>query len=378
MRILLVGEFSRLHNSLKEGLTALGHEVVIIANGDGFKNYPADLSTKAKWCETKLGNIPRQIIFRLTRFDIARIEFGIRFYFHLNKLKDFDVVQFINEAPIQTTPSLERFLLKKLIHQNKKIFLLCCGVDYLVAQHLIEKKERYSIMNPYFENPKSKKEYQFLLDFLSKSHKKTHQLIYQNIHGLIASDIDYLLPMQGHPKFLGLTPNPINTAAIDFSELKIDDKIILFLGINRGTYFTKGITFFEKALEIVKEKMGDQIEIIIAENLPYQTYINQYNRAHIILDQVYSFDQGYNALEAMAKGKVVFTGAEIEFEKYYNLTEKVAINALPDVDSLVKDLTHLIENPSEISAIGRRARTFIEEHHNYKNCAEDYLSKWTN
>lgn len=378
MRILLVGEFSRLHNSLKEGLTALGHEVVIIANGDGFKNYPADLSTKAKWCETKLGNIPRQIIFRLTRFDIARIEFGIRFYFHLNKLKDFDVVQFINEAPIQTTPSLERFLLKKLIHQNKKTFLLCCGVDYLVAQHLIEKKERYSIMNPYFENPKSKKEYQFLLDFLSKSHKKTHQLIYQNIHGVIASDIDYLLPMQGHPKFLGLTPNPINTAAIDFSELKIDDKIILFLGINRGTYFTKGITFFEKALEIVKEKMGDRIEIIIAENLPYQTYINEYNRAHIILDQVYSFDQGYNALEAMAKGKVVFTGAEIEFEKYYNLTEKVAINALPDVDSLVKDLAHLIENPAEISTIGKRARTYIEEHHNYKNCAEDYLSKWNN
>jgi hypothetical protein len=378
VRILLVGEFSRLHNSLKEGLTALGHEVVIIANGDGFKNYPADLSTKAKWCETKLGNIPRQIIFRLTRFDIARIEFGIRFYFHLNKLKDFDVVQFINEAPIQTTPSLERFLLKKLIHQNKKTFLLCCGVDYLVAQHFIEKKERYSIMNPYFENPKSKKEYQFLLDFLSKSHKKTHQLIYQNIHGVIASDIDYLLPMQGHPKFLGLTPNPINTAAIDFSELKIDDKIILFLGINRGTYFTKGITFFEKALEIVKEKMGDRIEIIIAENLPYQTYINQYNRAHIILDQVYSFDQGYNALEAMAKGKVVFTGAEIEFEEYYNLTEKVAINALPDVDSLVKNLTHLIENPSEISTIGKRARTFIEEHHNYKNCAEDYLSKWNN
>lgn len=378
MRILLVGEFSRLHNSLKEGLTALGHEVVIIANGDGFKNYPADLSTKAKWCETKLGNIPRQIIFRLTRFDIARIEFGIRFYFHLNKLKDFDVVQFINEAPIQTTPSLERFLLKKLIHQNKKTFLLCCGVDYLVAQHLIEKKERYSILNPYFENPKSKKEYQFLLDFLSKSHKKTHQLIYQNIHGVIASDIDYLLPMQGHPKFLGLTPNPINTAAIDFSELKIDDKIILFLGINRGTYFTKGITFFEKALEIVKEKMGDRIEIIIAENLPYQTYINEYNRAHIILDQVYSFDQGYNALEAMAKGKVVFTGAEIEFEKYYNLTEKVAINALPDVDSLEKDLAHLIENPAEISTIGKRARTYIEEHHNYKNCAEDYLSKWNN
>ena len=124
MRILLIGEFSRLHNSLKEGLVAHGHEVVIVANGDGFKNYPADLSTKAKWCETLIGNIPRQIIFRLTKFDIATLEFGIRFYFHLNQLKNFDVVQLINEAPIQTTPKLERFLLKKIFKHNKKTFLL--------------------------------------------------------------------------------------------------------------------------------------------------------------------------------------------------------------------------------------------------------------
>ena len=376
MRILLIGEFSRLHNSLKEGLVALGHEVIIVANGDGFKNYPADLSTKAKWCETKLGNIPRQIIFRLTRFDIARIEFGIRFYFHLNKLKDFDVVQFINEAPIQTIPSLERFLLKKLIHQNKKTFLLCCGVDYLVAQHFIEKKERYSIMNPYFENPKLKKEFSYILNFLSNNHKKTHDLVYRNIEGVIGSDMDYVLAMQKHPRFLGLIPNPINTDTIEFSELKIEAKIIIFLGINRGTYHTKGIPFFEKALELIKVKYTSKIEIIIAENLPYQTYINQYNRAHIILDQVYSFDQGYNALEAMAKGKVVFTGAENEFTQYYNLTEKVALNALPDLDYLVKELDYLIENPTEITAIGSRARKFIEKEHNYIAVAAKYISKW--
>ena len=376
MRILLIGEFSRLHNSLKEGLVALGHEVIIVANGDGFKNYPVDLSTKAKWCETKLGNIPRQLIFRLTKFDIARIEFGIRFYLHLKVLKGFDVVQLINESPIQTTSRFERFLLKKIFAQNKKSFLLCCGVDYLVAKHLIEKKERYSIMNPYFENSKSKKEFSYILNFLSNNHKKTHDLVYQNIVGVICSDMDYLLPMQKHPKYLGLVPNPINTDAIEFSELKIEDKIIIFLGINRGTYYTKGIAFFEKALEIIKVKYSSKIEIIIAENLPYLTYINQYNRAHIILDQVYSFDQGYNALEAMAKGKVVFTGAENEFTQYYNLTEKVTINALPDVDYLINELEHLINNPNEIIAIGKRARNFIEKEHNYIEVANKYLSKW--
>ncbi len=377
MRILLVGEFSRLHNSLKEGLTALGHEVVIVGNGDGFKNYPVDLSTKAKWCETWLGNIPRQAINRIFGFDIATIEFGIRFYFHLKKLKGFEVVQLINEAAIQTIPSWERFLLKKLIRQNNKLFLLCCGVDYTVAQFMIEKKPRYSIMNPYFENPKSHKEYGFILDFLSKNHKKTHDLVYRNCRGVIASDIDYVLPMQGHPKFLGLIPNPVNTSQMAFSPLKTDGKISIFLGINKGTYHTKGIVFFEKALETIRAKYAEKVEITISESLPYNEYIKLYNAAHIVLDQVYAFDQGYNALEAMAKGKVVFTGAEKEFLAYYHLKEnEVAVNALPDADSIVNQLSYLIENPEEIERIGKRAAQFIQKEHDYITQAEQYLACW--
>lgn len=378
MRILLIGEFSRLHNSLKEGLVALGHEVIIVANGDGFKNYPVDLSTKARISESKLMKLPRKVIYKLTNIDIAALEFGFRFYFHLKKLKNFDIVQLINEAPIQTIPIFERFLLKKIFKNNTKIFLLCCGVDYVVAKYLIEKKERYSIMNPYFENPDAKKEYLFILDYLKSNHKKTHDLVYQNIEGVIASDIDYLLPLQNHPKFLGLIPNPINTDKIQFLNTAISDKIIIFLGINRGTYFTKGISFFEQALEIIKTNYPDKIEIIIAENLPYLDYISKYNKAHIILDYIYGFDQGYNALEAMAKGKVVFTGAEKEFEKYYNLSDKVAVNALPDVENIVENLSFLIENPDEITAIGKRARSFIEKEHQYVMVAQKYLDVWKN
>ena len=376
MRILLVGEFSRLHNSLKEGLIALGHEVVIIANGDGFKNFPVDLSTKAKWSESKLGNIARQLIYRLTKWDAARLEFGIRFYFHLNQLKNFDVVQYINEAPIQTTPRLERFLLKKLFKNNKKTFLLCCGVDYVVANYLLAKKERYSIMNAYFENPNSKKEYQFIFDFLTPNHKKIHDLVYQNIEGVFASDIDYVLPLQKHPQFLGLLPNPINTTQFRFSQIEITDKIIIFLGINRGTYYTKGISFFEKALEVIQAKYPTKVAVTIAESLPYTEYISLYDQSHIVLDQVYGFDQGYNALEAMAKGKVVFTGAENEFVDHYHLTETVAINALPDVDYLVNKLSYLIENPIEIKKIGAAARQFIEKEHDYIKIAKQYLAHY--
>lgn len=376
MKILLIGEFSRLHNSLKEGLVALGHHVTIIGNGDGFKNYAVDLSTKAKWCESTLGRIPRSIFSRLFHFDIATIEFGIRFYFHLKKLKGFDVVQLINESAIQTVPFLERYLLKKVIQHNNKLFLLCCGVDYTVAKYMMEKKGKYSIMNPYFENPRSHKEYQFILDFLSDNHKKTHDLVYENCRGVIASDIDYLLPMQNHPKFLGLIPNPINTDAIPYIEPDLDGKITIFLGINRGTYYAKGISFFEKALEIITANYSDKINVCVTESIPYNDYIQLYNNAHIILDQVYAFDQGYNALEAMAKGKVVFTGAEKEFTDYYKLDEKVAVNALPIVENIVKELSYLIENPSMIIDIGKRARLFIEKEHHYMKIAEKYLETW--
>ena len=124
------------------------------------------------------------------------------------------------------------------------------------------------------------------------------------------------------------------------------------------------------------QKMGDKIKIISIENAPYATYINSYNTAHIVLDQVYCYDQGYNALEAMAKGKVVLTGAETVFTNHYNLTEKVAVNALPDVNYLVKELIFLIENPKELIAIGKRARTFVEKEHDYIKVAKKYLAVW--
>ncbi|WP_164998642.1 hypothetical protein [Flavobacterium sp. 140616W15] len=49
MRILLIGEYSLLHNSLKRGLTELGHEVVLIGNSNGYRCYPVDYDYEAKY-----------------------------------------------------------------------------------------------------------------------------------------------------------------------------------------------------------------------------------------------------------------------------------------------------------------------------------------
>jgi glycosyltransferase involved in cell wall biosynthesis len=378
MKILLVGEFSRLHNSLKEGLLALGHEVVLVNNGDGFKNFPADISIRANFFKSKLGNIPRQIWFRLFKYDLVLLEHGIRFWWISKKLKNYDIVQFINESPIQTVSKLELFLIKRIFSQNQKVFLLCCGIDYVTVSHMLEKKDRYSVMNAYFEDIlEAKKQYDYFFDFVDKPHQKIHQFLYKNIRGVIASDLDYVRPLLGNEKYLGVIANPINTDKISIIENKISDKIVVFLGINTGNSFKKGISFFEKALAIIQEKYQDKIEILITRNLPYSDYQKHFEKAHILLDQVYCFDQGYNALEAMAKGKVVFTGAEIEFLNHYLLQEnEVAINALPDVAYLVEKLSFLIENPVEIERIGINAIQFIQKEHHYITQAEKYVQVW--
>ena len=203
-----------------------------------------------------------------------------------------------------------------------------------------------------------------------------HEFINSQTKGVLAPDIDYHLPLKGHNHYLGLIPNPINTTKNPYITTIFEGTIRIFLGINRSTYYTKGISFFEEALTIIQKKYGPLVDITIAENVPYETYIKQYNSCHILLDQVYGYDQGYNALEAMAKGKVVFTGAEKEFYEYYNLHEKVAINALPSVDEIVEELSKLIENPKEIEAMGLRARAFVEKHHQHLMIAEKYLLVW--
>jgi glycosyltransferase involved in cell wall biosynthesis len=377
MKILLLGEYSRLHNSLKEGLISLGHEVIIVATGDNFKKYDVDLSIHSAFFSSFwLMQKGKNLAYKITNIDLEKIERALRFYFLLPKLTGFDHVQLINSDAIETYPFLARFLYKKLFKKIKSRSLLVCGDETPVIDYLLKNEMKYSILTPYFEEKSLQKQFQFPLKYSTRSYRKTFDWLKINCASLITSDLDYKIPLEAMEYKVRFIPNPINTDTIKFKELEIKTKVVIFLGINRGSYIKKGISFFEKALTIIKEKYGSKVEIIITENIQYEKYIKCYKKAHILMDQVYAYDQGYNALEAMAKGKVVFTGAENEFTKHYNLTERVAINALPDVDSLVNELSFLIENSDEIIALGKRARTFIEKEHNYVNIAEKYLQVW--
>ncbi|WP_055448195.1 glycosyltransferase [Lacinutrix mariniflava] len=374
MKILLIGEYSNLHNSLKQGLAKLGHDVKIAGLNDGFKNIPVDLKIKKKYDNGFL-KLLKNIIYKFSKIDLHSINVKRQIIKLQSELKNYDVIQFINETPFLCLPKTEKEIFNLLKKNNKKTFLLSCGTDHISIKHANDGLFRYSILTPYLNG---ETDFDSALKYLDAAHTNLHKHIYKNVSGVIASDIDYHIPLIGNEKYLGMIPNPINVELLPFNTLKFKDKIKIFHGINLTSKNRKGNVFFEKALAIIQDKYPNKVTIKTTENIPYKEYIKIYDEAHILLDQVYGFDQGYNALEAMAKGKVVFTGAEQEWLEFYNIKEDtVVINALPDVDSIVKKLEWLILNPENILEISKNARQFIENEHDYISSAKKYINTWT-
>ncbi|UZO80829.1 glycosyltransferase family 1 protein [Aquimarina sp. ERC-38] len=378
MKILLLGEFSRLHNSLKEGLIKLGYEVILAGSGDSFKQYPVDINLDATFIKkSRLLTFVRHAFFKITRFDLASIETYLRFRKIKHVVTHFDVVQLINEFTFNTTPIVEKRLLRHLFDKHNNIYILACGDDYTFISYLLADSFPHSTLTPYLKDKTLKKQYIHTLNYISSERKEISQLIRKNIKGIIPVSVEYLEAYKNERKVVPMIPNPINIEKIKYSELKNENVIKIFHGINSANILKKGNQYFTTALDIIKQKYPSKVEITIVQDEPYELYIRQLEKTHILLDQVYAHDQGYNALEAMAMGKVVFTGAGAYFQKYYQLEKKVAINTSPDVDRIVSDLSLLIENPDRLITISKNARWFIEQYHDFQKIAKTYTTTWT-
>ena len=376
MKILLIGEYNSSHYTLKEGLQKLGHEVLVVGHGDGFKKRKVDIAYKLNYTDGLLGKL-RIVLHNLFGFDITSFSVKRQFKDFKSQLTGFDIVQLINEASFSSIPKVEKELLDYIFKNNKNVFLLSCGTDYVSVKYAHDKKFRYDILTPYFNHKGNKRDFWHALMYLTPPFKELHEYVYKNIKGVLASDLDYHIPLIEHKKYLGMMPNPINLDKLEYIDLSVDGKIIIFHGINENNYYKKGNDIFEEALELLSEKHADKIEIITVRSLPYNEYIKAFDKAHILLDQVFAYDQGFNALEAMAKGKVVFTGAEQEWLDYYQIEEDtIAINALPDAKKIADKLEWLILHPEKITEISRNARAFIEKEHHYVDVAKLYLEKW--
>ena len=209
MKILLIGEYSNLHNSLKKGLIELGHEVTLVSFGDGFKDFPSDIKLSQKKFSNSLWFLKSVFNF-IFKYPYSFYVKSIKFQRVIDKLKGYEIVQLINEHAIGGLPTIEKFQIKRLKKTNGALFLLSSGDDFTsISYYMTSDEMKYSIMTPLLKNDKLNSKYSYSLKYLSKPFQKLSERIKNISNGIIASDFDYHLPLKNNPKYLGMIPNPV-------------------------------------------------------------------------------------------------------------------------------------------------------------------------
>lgn len=373
MRILLIGEYSGYHNALKHGIQSLGHEVVIAGDGDGFKKFPVDIDLgsdyfRRNWFREKI----KVAWWKLTGNNLEDYLRLARFRESEKKLANFDIIQFINSNALGCAPNIEWQMMQRLLENNSKVFLIACGDDCEYSNYLVNQHKGYSILKAAENAPTGKAILDHTYKYLDKGYRDNYNKLMKRCVNIVPSNTDYAMALTNQNKATSIIAAPVVVENIP-DEINHDLSVIeIFMGINRGNYWKKGINYFEKALEIVKEKYKSKVNITIAEDLPYTDYITSYKKAHILLDQVLCFDQGYNALQAMLRGKVVFAGAGEPYFKFHNIDKIPVIDATPDVMDIVDKLSELIENPTTIIELGKAARKHVIHYHDAVKIARQF------
>ena len=363
MRVLLLGEYSNVHWTLSEGLRALGHDVCVISDGDGWKNYKRDID----------------LIRPAGKF--GALKYLLEVMRKLPLMKGFDVVQIINPMFLELKAERIYTFYKYLRKHNKKIFMGAFGMDYYwVKTGLDCTTFRYSDFN-IGKQSRANEEHNkpFIKDWIEGEKGKLNRYIANDCDGIITGlyeyDCCYRPYFKQKTRFI---PFPINEQNItpktphpDYSGIRF------FIGIQKNRNIYKGTDIMLRALKRLKEKYPDKMEIVKVESVPYDTYQNLMNSSDVILDQLYSYTPSMNPLLAMAKGLVVVGGGEPENYEILGENElRPIINVQPNEDDVFKQMEKLITKEYDIIRMSLESIEYIRRHHNHIKIAEKYVEFW--
>lgn len=359
MRILLLNDYSGLHATLGKGLKERGHEVTVVSNGNGWRNYPRDIS-----------------LVRQSSSHFDGIRYLMKVWSVLPKLRGYDIVQLINPIFFDVRPERLFPIYKYLRKHNNKIVLGAFGEDSIWARTCIEKKPlRYSdhnIGNTVRTDPASTR----LLDvWIGTSHERLNQMIADDCDGIVACLYEYMVAYQPlFPKKTAFIPLPIEMPS--YQVLVTDEnksKIKIFIGIDAQRSDYKGTDIMLSAAEKVLKRHPNKMELVKAVNVPFAEYQQLMNGSDAILDQLYSYTPSMNSLLAMSKGLIDIGGGEPENYEILNENElRPIINVLPTEKNVEEELEELLAHPEHIPDLKRLSIEYVRRHHDYKKVAQQY------
>jgi len=121
----------------------------------------------------------------------------------------------------------------------------------------------------------------------------------------------------------------------------------------------KGTDTVREAVEALQAE-GYSIELTLIENMPHTDAVAAYRRADVVIDQLRIGWYGVLAVEGMALGKAVVAYIRDDLKHHLPMPFPLAIANPDNVCDVLRDLA---ERPEHVTALGHRARAYVERTH---------------
>lgn len=387
MKILLIGEASFLHNTLKKGLLERGHRVTTMSDGNGWHDAPRDINLRRNLRWGKFGGL--WVVWQLLR--------------HLPQLCGNDVVQIHNYQFVPLMYRWNTLLLRFLKLTNRCVVKGCFGDDPQIFRRQAQGVPAYSdtYWNGQLQNADQHRDRiaEVVEHGAEASWRKTTRMADALVPCLYEYWLDYNEPP--YAAKLHYIPLPIECEEMvrwcdgemvkcvgndtpshpNDSQLPTNlttspsHHLTILIGLQPKRDFMKGAMKIAMFVEEVARRHPGKVQIKYVEGVPYDEYMHLLAEADVLVDQLYSYTPSMNSLAAMARGTVVIGGGEEEYYEFIGEdTLRPIINVRPDVpdEENIATIERALFTDGTLERMAQESIQFVHKYHDYRHVAEQY------
>ena len=389
MKILLIGEASFLHNTLKKGLLERGHRVLTMSDGNGWHDAPRDIDLRRDGRWGKLGGL--RVVWQLLR--------------HLPQLCGNDVVQIHNYQFVPLMYRWNTLLLRFLKLTNRRVVKGCFGDDPQIFRRQAQGVPAYSdtYWSGQLQNAELHRDriaevvehgaeaswrkttrmadalvaclYEYWLDYNEPPYAaKLHYIplpmeceeMVRWCDGEMVTCLGNDTPSPSHPNDSQLPTNLTTSPPYHLT---------ILIGLQPKRDFMKGAMKIAAFVEEVARRHPGKVQMKYVEGVPYDEYLHLRPEADVLVDQLYSYTPSMNSLAAMARGTVVIGGGEEEYYEFIGeKTLRPIINVRPDVpdEENIAAIERALFTDGMLERMAQESIQFVHKYHDYRLVAKQY------
>lgn len=390
MKILLIGEASFLHNTLKKGLVERGHRVLTMSDGNGWHDASRDIDLRRDGRWGKLGGL--RVVWQLLR--------------HLPQLCGNDVVQIHNYQFVPLMYRWNTLLLRFLKLTNRRVVKGCFGDDPQIFRRQAQGVPAYSDTYWSGQLQNADQHRDRIAEVIEHGAEASWRKTTHMADALVACLYEYWLDYNEPPyaaklhyiplpieceemvrwcdgemvKCLGNdTPSPSHPNDSQLSTLNSQfapsHPLTILIGLQPKRDFMKGAMKIAAFVEEVARRHPGKVQIKYVEGVPYDEYMHLLAEADVLVDQLYSYTPSMNSLAAMARGTVVIGGGEEEYYEFIGeKTLRPIINVRPDVpdEENITAIERALFTDGMLERMAQESIQFVHKYHDYRLVAKQY------